>query len=479
MADAFDPRLLFDPPLASLDEYIASGGGVGLGRAVTLDAAGVIALIDTAGLRGRGGAGFPAARKWRSVVGDGVGTRYAVANAAEGEPGTFKDRALIRANPYAVVEGLAIAAHTVGAARSFIALKTSFATEIQLLQRALDEMGAAGWLDPSTVTIVAGPEEYLFGEEKALLEVIEGNEPLPRWLPPYLHGLFVAAPQLGWQAHERAPGRGTAKTNSESDDPSAGDPTRGGANPTLVNNAETLAHVAWILGHGADEFRKLGTAESAGSLLCTVVGDVAKPGVFEVPMGTPLREVLERAGGALPGRTVKAIFPGVANAVLTAGQLDVVLSYESLGDVGSGLGAGGFIVYDDSACMVEVAAMLSRFLYVESCGQCPPCKIGSGDITAALDRIRTGTGQDSDLGLIEERLRIVTDGNRCYLPVQERIVVSSILRSFPDDFAAHLEGGCPSRRGHLQTPKIADIADATVTYDAHQDLKRPDWTYEP
>jgi len=458
-------RLLPARPLRSIEDYAAAGGGTGLARARVLDREEVVAELDAAGLRGRGGAGFPAARKWRSVMGTGAGTRYTVANGAEGEPGTFKDRALIRSNPYAVIEGLAIAAHTVGAARSFLAVKASFAPETEALTRALIEMGEAGWLDPETFAVVAGPEEYLFGEEKALLEVIEGNEPLPRWLPPYLHGLFASAPQLGWQAHE----------------PDLVDHRRPGANPTLVNNAETLAHAAWILANGAEAFRAVGTEASTGTVLCTVVGDVAHPGVFEVPMGTPLQELLDKAGGPLPGRQFKAVFPGVANAVLAANQLEVALSYESMEAAGSGLGAAGLIVYDDSACLVEVAAMLSRFLYVESCGQCPPCKIGTGDITATLDRIRTGAGQDADLGLIEERLRIVADGNRCYLPIQERIVISSILRAFPDDVAAHLEGWCPSQRQHLPTPKIVDIdpVGGTVTYDERQDHKRPDWTYGP
>ncbi len=456
-------RLLPPAPLPSLDAYLDEGGGRGLAGARHIGPAETIAEIGAAGLRGRGGAGFPAHVKWRSVAAGGPGARYVVANGAEGEPGTFKDRALMRANPYAVLEGLLIAAEAVGARHAFIALKASFTTELTAIRRALTEIDEAGWLAGIEVTVVTGPEEYLFGEEKALLEVVEGNEPLPRWLPPYLHGLFATAPQLGWQAHE----------------PDADDPGGHSANPTLVTNVETLAQCAWILAHGADAFRSEGTPASPGTILCTVVGDIARPAVLEVPMGTPLQSVLDACGGPLPGRQIKAVFPGVANAVLTAERLATPLSYEAMTAAGSGLGAGGFIVYDDRTCMVEVATMLSRFLYVESCGQCPPCKLGTGDITAALDRIRTGAGQDVDLGRIEERLRIVTDGNRCYLPVQERIVVSSILRAFPEDVAAHLEGACPSPRPPLPTPKINDLTDGIVTYDSHQDRKRPDWTYEP
>jgi NADH:ubiquinone oxidoreductase subunit F (NADH-binding) len=456
-------RLLPPTPFPSLDAYLERGGGAGLVGARHIGPAATIDEVLAAGLRGRGGAGFPAARKWRSVATSGSGTRYAVANGAEGEPGTFKDRALMRANPYAVLEGLLIATEAIGARHAFIVLKASFETELASIGRALAEIDEAGWLEGIEVSVVAGPEEYLLGEEKALLEVIEGNEPLPRWLPPYLHGLFAAAPQLGWQAHD-----------VDLDDPGAQ-----ASNPTLVNNVETLAQCAWILAHGSEAFRHEGTQASPGTLLCTVVGDIVRPAVLEVAMGTPLRAVLDACGGPRPGRRIKAVFPGVANAVLGADHLDVRLSYEDMEAAGSGLGAGGFIVYDDSACMVDVVAMLSRFLAVESCGQCPPCKIGSGDITAALERIRTGTGRDADLDRIEERLRIVTDGNRCYLPVQERVVVSSVLRTFPADVAAHLEGSCASSRPAVPTPKIVDLVDGVATYDPRQDHKRPDWTYGP
>src|SRR5690606_36194432 len=195
-----DNRLLHDPPLSSLEEYMAVGGGNGLAGARHVGSKATIEEITAAGLRGRGGAGFPTGVKWRSVVSGASGTRYAVCNAAEGEPGTFKDRALLRANPYAVIEGLLIAAETVGATEAFLAMKASFTPELEAVRRALTEIEEADWLGGITITVVTGPEEYLFGEEKALLEVIEGKEPLPRWLPPYLHALFSTGPQLGWQA---------------------------------------------------------------------------------------------------------------------------------------------------------------------------------------------------------------------------------------------------------------------------------------
>src|SRR6185295_171230 len=217
--------LLPDAPHASLDNYLAAGGGTALPRAVERGATWVLAELERAGLRGRGGAGFPTARKWRSVLegGPGLGDRYVVVNGAEGEPGTFKDRPLMRVNPYQVIEGLAVAATVVGAREAFVAVKASFAPEIEALERALREMAAAGLLCDAPVSLIGGPEEYLFGEEKALLEVIEGNEPMPRWLPPYLHGLFATTPQEGWSA-----GVGPAE-----------EPDRTGSNPTLVNNVET------------------------------------------------------------------------------------------------------------------------------------------------------------------------------------------------------------------------------------------------
>jgi NADH-quinone oxidoreductase subunit F len=457
----FEPRILPAEPVPTLEAHLARGGGAGLVGARHVGPEETLAVLAASGLRGRGGAGFPAAVKWRSVAGGAPGTRYVVANGAEGEPGTFKDRTLLRTNPYAVLEGSLIAAEVVGARQVFLALKASFGTELVAVRRALQEIDEAGWLEDIEVSVVTGPEEYLFGEEKALLEVIEGREPLPRWLPPYLHGLFATGPQLGWQA-------------ADGDlDPEAG------ANPTLVNNVETLAHVAWILAHGVEAFRSVGTEATPGSVVCTVVGDVDRPGVHEVPAGTPLRHVLDTCEGPRSARQVKAVFSGVSNAVITADLLDTPLCFDAMEQAGVGLGAAGFVVYDDSACMVEVAAVLSRFLAVESCGQCPPCKLGSGQITAALDRIRTGAGEDSDLGRISENLRIVADGNRCYIPVQERVMVSSILRAFPDDVAAHLEGRCPSERAVIPTPKILDLVDGRVTYDHRQDRKRPDWTYEP
>jgi NADH:ubiquinone oxidoreductase subunit F (NADH-binding) len=457
--------LLPTDPIVSMDAYLANGiAGSGIRRAHELGPSATIDLMSRSGLRGRGGGGFPTGQKWAGVAGQTGGRRYLVCNGAEGEPGTFKDRALLRANPYQLVEGVAIAAFAIGAAEAFICLKASFRREIDAVTRAVQEFQAAGLCGDCKVTIVAGPDEYLFGEEKAMLEVIEGNEPLPRWLPPYLHGLFATAPQLGWQSHDKVDMTGGVA----------------GSNPTLVNNVETLSNVPHILARGADWFRSMGTVESPGTIVTTVVGDVVAPDVGEVEMGTSLRDVIDAVGsGLLAGRSVKAVFSGVANAVVTAADLDVPVSYEGFQAIGSGMGSAGFIVYDDTTCMVDAAYRFSRFLSVESCGQCPPCKLGSSAITEHLERIETGGGDTRDLDAITGWLDHVTDGSRCYLAMEERIVVSSILRAFPEEFAEHIDlGRCPRPR-RLPMPKLIDLADGRAVYDESFWRKQPDWTYAP
>jgi NADH:ubiquinone oxidoreductase subunit F (NADH-binding) len=460
------PVLLPDEPLTSLDEYVDRfEGGQGLLRCRELGPDGVVDAITSSGLRGRGGAGFPAGRKWASVRAGGVevGDRYVVANGAEGEPGTFKDRMLMRRNPYQVIEGVTIAAAAVGAVHAFVAVKASFGTELAALERALVEMDDAGLLGDVPVEIIAGPDEYLFGEEKALLEVIEGEEPLPRLFPPYLYGLFTAAPQVGWSAGIDLSSDGVAVPSS---------------NPTLVTNVETLANVVPILGRGADWYRTLGTEASPGVALCTVVGDTQRAGVAEIELGITLREAIDTiGGGARPGREVKAVLSGVANPVLTGEQLDTPISYEDMEQAGSGLGAVGFIVYDDTADMVAVAHTVSRFLYVESCGQCPACKFGTGEVTAYLERILAGGATEHDVEVIGARLDTVTDANRCFLGAQEQRVVGSLLGAFPEEFVAHLEGRVPPPSSKEPVPKLVDIRDGVAVYDERQARKQPDWTY--
>ena len=452
--------LLPAEPITSLDAYLATEtGGLGLQAATRMGPGRVIDELGRSGLRGRGGGGFPTGRKWAGVAGQPGSTRYVVANGAEGEPATFKDRALMRANPYQLVEGVLIAAFVMGASRAFIALKAAFEQEREAVTRAIAEMQEAGLGGDWELTVVAGPGEYLFGEEKALLEVIEGKPPLPRLLPPHEHGLFATV-QMGWEA-------------------SAPSAQAGQSNPTLVNNVETLSNVPHILALGAEWFRSMGTAGAPGNIVTTVVGDVVAPDVGEVELGTPLRRVIDAVGSGLgAGRSVKAVFSGVANPVVTADRLDTALDYDAFRAIGSGLGAAGFAVYDDTACMVEVARQFSRFLSVESCGQCPPCKRGSGEITDRLARIEAGTGTDRDVEEIGYWLDRVTDGNRCYLAVEEQQMVASVLTAFPEEFAAHLDGaGCPRPRP-IPLPLITELGGGSVTYDERHYRKRPDWTFD-
>jgi NADH-quinone oxidoreductase subunit F len=457
--------LLPERPIGSIDEWLATEvGGLGVERAQAMGPAATIDVIQRSGLRGRGGAGFPTGRKWASVAGAGRGggTRYLVCNAAEGEPATFKDRALMRANPYQLVEGMIIAAFAVGAAEAFICLKASFEREIAAVTLAIEEFQRAGICQDCQVTVVSGPEEYLFGEEKAMLEVIEGKPPLPRLLAPYEHGLFATGPQEGWEAVGGRPAR----------------PGLEASNPTLVNNAETLSNVPHILARGADWFRSMGTSQSPGTIVCTMVGDVVAPDVGELEMGTPLGDAIDAVGsGVGAGRRMKAAFSGVANPVLTADELGVGLSYEAMRDAGSGLGAAGFFVLDDTACMVNAALLISRFLYVESCGQCPPCKLGSEDITSRLERIEAGIGDELDIEQMQGWLVRVTDGARCYLATQEQRVIASVLARFPEEVVAHIEGErCPRPRP-LVLPKLLDLADGRAVYDERQARKQSDWTY--
>jgi len=455
------PFLLPSEPVDSLDAHLATEvGGRGLARAHEIGPDATARLVLDAGLRGRGGAGFPTGRKWLGIAAED-GPTYLVVNAAEGEPGTFKDRALMRANPYQLVEGAAVAAFASGVEAVFIAVKGSFEDEQARVVRAVEEMQAAGLVD-RPVTVVGGPDEYLYGEEKAMLEVIEGKPPLPRLLPPHEHGLFATGPQTGWESTAPAGTRAAP----------------GRANPTFVNNVETLSNVPHILARGVDWFRSMGTAESPGNVVATVVGDVVAPDVGEVELGTPLRAVIEAVGsGVGPGRTVKAVFPGVANAVVTAEHLDVPLSYEGFAGIGSGMGAAGFIVYDDTACMVAAAHRFSRFLAIESCGQCPPCKLGSGEITEHLQRIETGGGDDRDVEAIVGWLGRVADGSRCFLASEERLLVGSVVEAFADELAEHIDlGHCP-RPGPRPLPKLLDLRGGVATYDERYWRKRPDWTY--
>ncbi len=438
-------------PVTSLGEYRSRGGLAAYEQVSASDPEQVLDLLRRAGLRGRGGAGFPTAIKWGNLRRSPARTKYVCCNGAEGEPGTFKDRMLLSHNPYRMLEGLAIASKVTGAKRAYIGVKRLFQPMLQGLERALEELQSETSF-ANDIEIVWGPDEYLFGEEKALLAVIEGGLPLPRVLPPYLHGLFTGA---------------------------YGGPNEELSNPTVVNNVETLSHVPGIITQGADWFRSFGTEDTPGTMVFTVLGDVRRPAVRERPVAGTLRQLIEGvAGGAEDGRRIKAVLPGLANAVITEDKLDTVLGFDSMKAAGTALGSGGFIVYDDTACMVGVAEMYSHFLYTESCNQCSPCKIGSRRITERLVRLLAGDAHPDDLEEIVETTTWVTNAQRCYLATSEQLVIGSILDAFPDEFEDHLAGTC-QRRHDLPIPKIKEYSERDgFTFDAEYRRKQPDWTYD-
>jgi len=462
METTHGPVLLSETPVLGIDDYRSQLGFDGLRNARDAGPQSTIELIKQAGLRGRGGAGYPTGLKWQSLA-ENISSSdhgFVVVNAAEGEPGTFKDRALISANPFLVLEGAIIAAVTLGTGRVVIATKASFTHQVEVLRGAIAQLEATHLAVDVGIEIVLGPDHYLFGEETAMLEVIEGEDPLPRHLPPYLYGLFTTSPQLGWSAGADV----------------SPDSRTGRSNPALVNNAETFAHVSLICRYGADWYQTMGTAESPGPTIATLTGDLASEVVAEIELGMPLRSALNNLGGGpLPGRSVKAVLSGVSNPVLTPEHLDTPISYEHLQAVGAGLGSAGFMVFDDTRNMVDVAYAVVRFLHVESCGQCNPCKTGTGDLAVALEQLVYGTADATQSqATIARRLQTVTDASRCYLPTQARNLIASLLQRFPEDLAERL-AGVPGDANIALGP-LSNVSGGRAQLAPTVGLKRPDWT---
>ena len=314
------------------------------------------------------------------------------------------------------------------------------------MDRALREMREADALGPIAIELVLGPDLYLFGEETGLEEVIEGGPPCRALLARSCSGLFAAPPN---------------------------------DNPTLVNNVETLANIPHILAEGSNWLRSSGTDTSPGTMLFTICGDVRREGVFELPLGTPLRYLVEDlAGGPPEGRSFKAFFPGSSNTVLAPTELDVPLDFDSMRQVGSGLGSAGFAAFDDSACMVRAAHLYSRFLYVESCGQCPACKFGTGETTRLLAEVESEGTSAQVLESILIRAKGSTDGQKCALPTGESLLIQSLVQVFAKEFRGHIGRVCPLPR-ELMFHKIIDWDAATerFVYDENYEWKQPDWTY--
>ncbi len=442
-------RVLHPDAMTSLKQYRSGGGLDGLKVAQATSPDEIVATVLDSGLRGRGGAGFPTGRKWQTVAANARGGPPAtvVVNGAEGEPGTFKDRSIVRHNPYQVIEGAFIAARAVHADRVIIALKRSFATEVERTRAALAEMRAADAL-PTEIgcSLFEGPDEYLYGEETALLETIDGRGPFPRVVPPHRVGL------LGEDPHRRID-----------------------VGAALVNNLETIANVPGIVAHGARWFRSVGTPDSPGSIVCTVTGDVNRHGAGEVAMGTPLWHVLETIGGG-PIAPVKAVLSGVANPVILGDQLDVPVSHEGIRSIGGGLGSAGFIVHATPTDMVAVAAGVARFLSIESCGQCTPCKTDGADLATLLDRLARFNASLVDLAAIERRIGTVGYGARCSLATQQETVLTSIFNQFRHEFDAHLTGDAAPAEPVL-TAELLDIHHGRALVDEYHRHKQPDWMY--
>jgi NADH-quinone oxidoreductase subunit F len=464
-------RVLYPQSIVDLDDYRERGGGEGLEAAHSVEPAALISELEASGLRGRGGAGFPTGTKWRTVAehSSPVLPTTVVVNGAEGEPGTFKDRTILRNDPYQVVEGALIAARAVGASNIIFGLKKSFGEEVARLRRAIEEVTDAGWADGLELEVFEGPNEYLYGEETALLETLDGRYPFPRIAPPFRRGVTEVVDTSA----EATSGSGLSAP-VEMAGP-GGDVV---APPTLVDNVETLANVPRIIARGADWFRTHGTQESPGTIVCTVTGSTQRHAVGEVPMGTPLREVIETIGGGpQPGRRIKAVLPGVAQGFIPENLLDTPVSYEGLAAIGSGLGSAGFIVFDDSDDMPAVAAGVSRFLAIESCGQCTPCKQDGLELAGLMEKVCRSEAADHDLAAIQKRVDTVADGARCYLATQHQNVLTSLLQLYSDEVTSHLAGVAEPAEPEL-IAELIDISDGVAIWDDRHREKKPDWSYD-
>ena len=402
-----------------LRTYLERGGYSGLHKALTVGPSEVLKEMAQSGLRGRGGAGFPTAKKWDFVAQSKIGRRYLCVNAAEDEPGTFKDRYLLRTHPHQLIEGTIIAAYAIGAEEAYLYINGRFEEELQFMEKALQEAKGEGyWGRPFEgasfkveLKICKSPGTYVAGEETALLEVIEGREAKPRQKPPYYpaaRGLFGM--------------------------------------PTVVNNAETISNVPHIIRQGGAWFRSIGAPSSPGTMIFTLTGDVNRPGLYELPLGGSLRELIEHYGGGVrEGSRLKAVFPGgPSNTVITEDQIDVSLDFDSLKAIGSGLGTGAVIVMSEEVCMVRSAIQYARFFARESCGQCPPCKLGTAYLSEILEKIESGQGSEKDIQLVEQVCGMIKGRGYCYLLTGASIAVESIFNHFKEEYRDHVEkGSCP------------------------------------
>jgi NADH-quinone oxidoreductase subunit F len=399
----------------SLATYVANGGYQALRRIVTEQVPGdtIIAELKTSALRGRGGAGFPTGLKWSFMPRAFPGDKYIVCNSDEGEPGTFKDRDILRYNPHQLIEGMAIAGYVLGARVGYNYIHAEIFDCYQIFEAALNEAREAGFLGDNLfgtgfcfqLHAHHGYGAYICGEETALLESIEGKKGQPRFKPPFpaSFGLY--------------------------------------GKPTTINNTETLASVPWIVQHGGQAFLELGKPNNGGPKLFSVSGHVNKPGNYEVPLGTPFSELLKMAGGVRSGHKLKAVIPGGSSApVLPADvMMDCTMDFDSIAKAGSMLGSGAVIVMDETVCMVRALERLSYFYHEESCGQCTPCREGTGWMYRVIHRIEHGQGRPDDLDLLNSVASKIGGHTICALGDAAAMPVQSFLKHFGDEFAYHVE----------------------------------------
>ncbi len=402
------------PDQYKIDTYITNGGYRALPKALKeYSPDELIEMVKKSGLRGRGGAGFPAGLKWSFVPKDSPKPRFLLCNADEGEPGTFKDRWLIEKDPHQLIEGIIISSYAIGAHRAFIYIRGEFAFGAERLQSAIDEAYQKGYLGKNILgsgfdldlDVYRGGGAYICGEETSLMESVEGNRGNPRLKPPFPASVGVYK------------------------------------NPTVINNVETLSNVPHIVLNGADWYAKIGMPKSTGTKIFSLSGHVNKPGNYELPMGTPLRELIyDHGGGMKDDRDLKAIIPGgVSTPVLTSQSLDVKMDFESLFEAGSLLGSGAVIVMDETTCMVKVAYRLSKFYEHESCGKCVPCREGTRWIRMIMERIENGRGREEDIDLLLDVCTNIAGKTVCPMGDAAVVPIMSTIEKFRDEYEYHIE----------------------------------------
>jgi NADH-quinone oxidoreductase subunit F len=403
------------------DGYVAGGGYVAARKALSMTPAQIIDEASRANLRGLGGAGFPTGKKWSFIPKTSPKPRYLVVNADEGEPGTFKDRYILERDPHALLEGMVIAAYAIGSHKSFVYIRGEYFRSAQRFGRAVEEAYAHGWLGKNIqgsgfdldVVIHRGAGAYICGEETALLTSLEGGKGFPRLKPPFpaISGLFQC--------------------------------------PTIVNNVETLACVPFILHESAERFAALGTAKQGGTRLFSVCGHVNRPGLYEAPVSVTLRDLIDKyAQGVRGGRKLKAVIPGGISAkVLTADEIDVSMDFDSLLAAGTMAGSGGVIVMDETTCMLEALQSAAKFFAHESCGQCSPCREGTGWVYRILRRISNGDGRLQDLDDLLAIARDMEGKTICVFADAAAWPVQSYITKFRSEFEEHIRtGSCLARR---------------------------------